>query len=309
MKLKSAIPLCVLLVGILPSFGQQRGQYMPGQSGLNAGILPSPGFTYGNIEVQYSSSTLSGPKGNKVPVVGTYNVWAIENIFYYVPPLKVLGGNLGFMVILPTLANGSLAVPKYGISGGGFGLADTWLQPISIGWHLKRVDIQAADALMLPTGRYTPGATDNIGYGYFGNHVTTGSTVYITKNKATSTNLFTDWEAHGSKDGANGAAGQAFTDEWGLGQILPLKKDFSQLLQLGVVGYDQWKITNGTGSLANTPYYSSHASGLQTNYILPKKQVNLFFKYYWQYRAYSTSLGNSIVFGGTWTLLRPKPTP
>jgi hypothetical protein len=309
MKFKTAVLLYVTVFGTLPLVAQQRGQYMPGQSGLNAGILPSPGFTYGNIEVNYSSSTLNGPKGNRIPIDGTYNVWAIENIFYYVPSVKVLGGNLGFMVILPTLANGSLAVPEYGVNGGGFGLADTWLQPISLGWHLKRADFQVADAFMLPTGRYTVGASDNIGYGYFGNHVTTGSTVYITKNKATSANIMTDWEAHGNKSGTNGAAGQAFTDEWGFGQLLPLKKDFSQLLQVGAVGYDQWQITNSTGSLANTPYYSSHAAGLQTTYILPKKQVNLFFKYYWQYSAYSTSLGNSIVFGGSWTLLRPKPNP
>ncbi len=26
------------------------------------------------------------------------NVWAIENIFYYVPSFKFAGGNLGFMV-------------------------------------------------------------------------------------------------------------------------------------------------------------------------------------------------------------------
>lgn len=103
----------------------------------------------------------------------------------------------------------------------------------------------------------------------------TGTTVYITKNKGTSANLFTDWEVHGPRQGTNSTSktpGQAFTDEWGLGQVLPLKKDFSQLLQLGVIGYDQWQVTaNGgtfavTGPLGNTiilsasslPYYSVH---------------------------------------------------
>ena len=58
----------------------------------------------------------------------------------------------------------------------------------------------------------------------------------------TSVNLFTDWEVHGQRQGTNNTyktPGQAFTDEWGIGQILPLKKDFSKLLQLGVIGYDQ----------------------------------------------------------------------
>lgn len=78
---------------------------------------------------------------------------------------------------------------------------------------------------MIPTGRYSPGATNNIGSGYFGNHFMTGTTVYITKNRGTSANIFTDWEVHGQKQtsGTNYVTpGQAFTDEWGFGQVLPL---------------------------------------------------------------------------------------
>lgn len=309
MKLRLVVITCALACLLLPLIAQQRGQYMPGQYGLNAGVLPDPGFTYADMNINYDSSTLNGPNGNKVPVTGSYNVWVIENIFYYVPSFKFAGGNLGFMIAFPTLANGSLAIPEYGISGGGVGLADTWLQPFTLGWHLKRGDVTIADAVWLPTGRYTPGASNNIGYGDFGNHVLTGSTFYITKNKGTSANLFTDWEKHSNKNGTNITPGQAFTDEWGVGQVLPLKKNFSQLLQVGGVGYDQWQITANTGIVANAPFYSVHAAGLQTNYILPEKNFSLFFKYYWQYKAYSTSLGRTLVFGFAWTLRDPKPTP
>jgi hypothetical protein len=172
---------------------------------------------------------------------------------------------------------------------------------------------------MIPTGRYSPGASNNVGSGYFGNHLQTGTTYYITKNKGTSANLFTDWEVHGTRQGTNGTyktPGQAFTDEWGVGQILPLKKDFSKLLQFGVVGYDQWQVTNngGTVSVAGIPVpasiipqYSVHAVGGQLNYILPAKNFSLFFKGYHEYSASSHTLGNTIVFGGAWTLLIPKP--
>ncbi|MGA2371515.1 MAG: hypothetical protein ACLPPV_09370 [Candidatus Korobacteraceae bacterium] len=51
---------------------QQRGQYMPGQYGLNAGILPSPGFTYVDTNVKYDSTTLNGANGNATPVKGSY---------------------------------------------------------------------------------------------------------------------------------------------------------------------------------------------------------------------------------------------
>jgi hypothetical protein len=303
---------------------------MPGQEGLNAGILPSPGFTYVNLDINYDAGAFNGPKGNDVPATGTYNVWAVENIFYYVPNKKVLGGNLGFMIIFPTIATGSLVadisilqLPDLSAAAGGAGLADLWVQPFTLGWHLKRADINVGDAFMVPTGRYSPGATDNVGTGYFGNHFQTGTTFYITKNKGTSANLFTDWEVHGSRQGVNGTSktpGQAFTDEWGVGQVLPLKKDFSQLLQAGVVGYDQWQVTanGGTIPIGSTglnapasliPYYSVHAVGGQLNYILPAKNISLFFKYEHEYESFSHTLGNTIVFGGTWTLLIPKPKP
>ena len=299
---------------------------MPGQVGLNAGILPSPGFTYVNMDLNYDAGTYNNLKGNALPVSGTYNVWAIENIFYYVPSIKLLGGNLGFMAMYPTPATGSLVAdianpqfPNLSATGGGSGVADLWLQPVTFGWHLKRADLQLMDAVMIPTGRYAPGATNNVGTGYFGNHLQTGTTFYITKNKGTSANLFTDWEVHGNRDGTNNTVkrpGQAFTIEWGLGQVLPLKKDLSQLLQVGVIGYDQWQVTanGGTVSVGNLilpasilPYYSVHAVGGQINYILPVKNLSPFFKYEHEYKAYSHTLGNTIVFGLGWTLRIPKP--
>lgn len=319
------------LAGILFASGssvsaQQKPQWMPGQMGLNAGILPSPGFTYVNMTINYDAGSFNGPRGNAIPVTGTYNVWAVENIFFYVPNTKFLGGNLGFMVMFPTPATGSLDAdisntqfPNLSATGGGSGLADLWVQPFTLGWHLKRADINVADAFMIPTGRYSPGASNNVGTGYFGNHLQTGVTYYITKNKGTSANLFTDWEVHGPRQGTNNTfktPGQAFTDEWGVGQILPLKKDFSKLLQFGVIGYDQWQVTANGGTVplgpivvpANViPYYSVHAVGGQLNFILPPKNFSLFFKYEHEYASSAHTLGNTIVFGGTWTLAIPKP--
>jgi len=103
--------------------------------------------------------------------------------------------------MFPTPATGSLVAdianpefPNLSATAGGSGLADLWLQPFNFGWHLKRADIKVMDGFMIPTGRYSPGAPNNVGTGYFGNHFQTGTTFYITKNKGTNTNLFTDWE-------------------------------------------------------------------------------------------------------------------
>ena len=129
---------CVLIVCcvLLANSGlraQQKGQWMPGQEGLNAGILPDPGVSIINITLNYSSSRLNDSRGNALPIQGSYDVWAVENFVFYVPSTKFLGGHLGFAVAQPTPANGSVTVPQFGVSAGGFGLADTWVQPFTLG--------------------------------------------------------------------------------------------------------------------------------------------------------------------------------
>jgi hypothetical protein len=128
--------------------------------------------------------------------------------------------------------------------------------------------------------------------------------------------LFTDYEVHGNRQQTNNhftTPGQAFTTEWGIGQVIPLKKDFSKLLQVGVIGCDQWQLTpndgtTGVGLPANfAPLYSVHAVGGQINYILPVKSLAFFFEYEHEYKSAAHTLGNTIVFGGSWTLKFPKP--
>ncbi len=176
---------------------------------------------------------------------------------------------------------------------------------------MKRADTYLAYAFVAPTGTFFPGASNNVGSGYWGNHFLSGTTLYLTKNKGTSLNLATDWEFHGQKNGTKMTPGEAFTDEWGLGQIVPLKKDFSRLLQLGVIGYDQWQVTANSGTVAGIPtsgipFYSVHAVGLQTNFILPPKGLSVFFKYEPEYRAKAHPQGRTIVFGMSWTIRDPK---
>jgi hypothetical protein len=322
-KSRLAIFVGILALSACAAHAQQKGQYIPGQQGLNAGVLPDPGISYANMTINYSADTLKNGNGNSVPLNGSYDIWAVENIFFYVPKVKFLGAKPAFMIAAPTPANGSLTLgsetsPSGVVNAGGFGVADIWVQPIALGWSLKRADVYAGYAFMAPTGRYSPGASDNIGSGYWGNNIFTGSTLYLTKNKGTTANLFTNWELHGSKttgQGTNATPGQTFTMEWGFGQALPLKKDFSRLLQLGLIGYDQWQVSDNGGLAApnipanSLPYYSGHSIGVQSNFILPAKALNFFFKFEDEYAATARPQGHTIVFGGSYTLRIPKPQP
>jgi hypothetical protein len=328
---KATCVLVVILATGLIGVAQQKGQYVPGQAGLDAGILGDPGISYANLDINYSAGTLNNSNGNGIKgISGNYSFWAVENVFKYMPPMKVLGGHLAAVAFV-TAADGSLVAdlgnpPKFSANAGsgGFGLADTYIQPFTLGWKLKRAETWVGYGFVAPTGRYTSGATNNIGSGYWGNQVLSGTTVYLTKNKGTTANLLTDWEIHGQKQVASVPAGQlskitpgqAFTMEWGLGQFLPLDKQMKKLLEFGVVGYDQWQVSANGGNylLAGTPaaasripYYSVQSVGFQSNFILPPQHLALFFKYYYEYSAKARPVGRTFALGLSWTFPIPEP--
>ena len=73
--------LALIIAGLAsPLLAQQKGQWVPGQAGLDAGILPDAGFTYASLNVNYSANALNDSNGNKRPgITGTLSFWAIEN--------------------------------------------------------------------------------------------------------------------------------------------------------------------------------------------------------------------------------------
>jgi hypothetical protein len=134
--------LIFILCGAVSSLSaQQKGQWLPGQFGLNAGVIPDSGITYANLAVNYSASQLNGPNGNSIPgVTGTYSFWVDENVIYYVPKHKILGGCFMPYVALnwangELVANLSLNGNTLNGGGGGSGFADMYVQPLNIGWH------------------------------------------------------------------------------------------------------------------------------------------------------------------------------
>jgi hypothetical protein len=328
-----ALSCCANLVA------QQKGQYQPGEYGLNAGDLPDPGITYANFTFNYNAGQLNFANGTPVKATGTYDVWAVSNIFFYVPKFKILGAKFAPFVAFPTVATGSLTLPFLGngvtVGTGSLALADTWFQLANLGWHLPRADVWAGYAFNAPTGRYTPGAKNNVGSGYWGNNFSGAGTFYLTKDMGTTANFMGNWEIHGAKTtrstdistmfgtlpiNVKVTPGAAFTDEWGVGQAIPLDKPFlktkniTKVVQFGLIGYDQAQVSRNTSnnSVADAverlvPFYYVHAGGLQANYIDLKHDWNVFFKYEKEYSAAAHPKGTTIVFGGVYTFRIPKP--
>ena len=175
--LKITVLVCMFSGGASSALAQQKGQWVPGQFGLNAGVIPDPGLTYANMALNYSASQLNGPTGNSIPGInGTYSFWVDENIIYYVPKHEFLGGYFMPYIAL-NYASGELVANITGdrnrAAGGGWVRFCRYVcRATELGWHLKHADPTSGTRSLAPTGRFTAGASNNVGSGYWGNNLT-----------------------------------------------------------------------------------------------------------------------------------------
>jgi hypothetical protein len=298
--------LCCLMM-IVPASAQQRGQYLTGTSAVNSGVMPEPGFTYANLFYYNSSIRLKGPTGSPVPVEGQFPIMVDNNVFIYVYKPKLLGANIESMAVVP-IANASLSASVFAIgkpvAGGGGGIANTFFVPIQLGWHLKRVDLETGYGFFAPTGRYTAGASDNVGTGYWTHALQAGATVYLTANKGTSLNAFNMYCWNTEQKGTQITPGQNNSFDYSLMQILPLAKDNTYLLQAGIVGYGQWQTSNSvrpSQALADSRY-GVNGLGFTMNLLVPARKVIIGTSVFWEIGAQNTREGHVMMISVAFSL-------
>jgi hypothetical protein len=295
-----------LLIGFtFAAAAQQKGQWSLGSDGLDAGTFPAPGWTYLNTTIGYAANRLNDAHGNAVSLVtGSYRYWLNESQLQYVPTRHVVGGYFTPYVDVSFSTGWAVADIKgtdLHSSSGGSGLSDMFVAPVALGWNLPHADVNAAYAFTAPTGRFSPGASNNVGSGYWGNNLLVGATGYLTRNKATMANAFLAWEGHGKVKDTRIIPGQAVSLEWGLGQLIPPDTARKNLVEVGLVGYDQWQTSASSGVTSRVPAYAVHAAGVQANYTLTAINASFFAKFYHEYSARARTQGNTLVFGGSWT--------
>jgi hypothetical protein len=276
-----------------------RGVYPTGFNATNSGVMPQPGLTYANYFLDCSSNRFKTAKGDIIFEQGNAALLVDVNVFEWVTKKKILGANYAVAAVL-AITNRDISSATLGAVGSGF--ADSFYQPVTLGWHFKRADIQTAYAFFAPTGGFTAGASNNTGSGHWTNAPTAGETFYLTKNKATSFSAYQLYEFHTTQQGTNIHPGETLDLDYSLMQVLPLQKDMHTLLQFGLVGYGQWQTTNNSGpevDRAHPAHYKVNALGGAANIILPVRKVSVGFKLFKEFSNSETVQGYSLqIMGG-----------
>ncbi len=171
---------------LTPADAQVRGVYPVGMNATNSGVTPEAGITYSNLFVFFSRDEEKGPDG-EILATGQNSVIMDMNSFVWVSKKEIafLGGAVFSASATLPIANNSLTSDVNGALSGGGGFADSYYQPLILGWRKQRVAIRAIYGFLAPTGRFSAGANTNVGSGYWTSAVSSGQTIYLNPSKAT----------------------------------------------------------------------------------------------------------------------------
>ncbi len=280
-----------------PAQAQERGQYLPGFRGLNAGVQAPPGFTYANYFFWYPTSTLKNSSGDKVPLNFDLNLVADLNVFAYITKSKILGANYGFTVLLP-FTNTAASLPQLGPGIGAGGIGDMYFEPINLGWKLAKGNVYASYGFMAPTGRFDPAGFDTTTTDFWGHWLTLAGTRNFGKMNLWQVSGSSVWEFHHGKRHEDVKVGENVTFEYGIGKTF-LKNQGKQLIQFGAVGYAEFQLANDSGtdvSLFNQGNKDRvFALGPEFGVILPQKKFNLLVRALPEFGARSRTQGFTLV--------------
>jgi hypothetical protein len=281
---------------------QVRGVYPTGMNATNAGVTPDSGLTYSNLFIFNARDESKGPDG-EVVATGSNAVMIDLNTFVWVSRGTLLGGARFSATASLLVSNNSLASDTEGQLSAGGGFADFFLQPFILGWQTERVGIRTAYGILMPTGKFNAGASDNVGSGYWTHAPSAGVTIFLTRDKRTTLSAFHMYEFHTVQEGTAIHPGQTANIDYSVTRTIRVNDDTQ--LQLGVIGYKQWRTTDKTGPTITAAEggtrYKVTALGFASNVVLPVRKVSLGLKYFKEFSNTSTFQGYTLQISGAVT--------
>jgi hypothetical protein len=296
--------------GVAPADAQLNTQHIKGLVGLKAGSMPPPHwYVIAPLVYLYNTDTVKRDDGTKLPLNVSINSTAVAGGVSYVSSRKILGGFYNFQLLFPAGINNRLQGTEIDNSTG-FGITDSALVPIGLGWHFKRADAIANYAIFLPTGRYEDGANDNTGLGMWGHEIAFGTTVYLTESKQYHAASVVSFDFQSKKEDSETKVGNAMNLEGGFGG------DFMKGgISAGLAYYASFKLTDdvieGLPGILIRGKNKVFALGPEVTIALASKsKVYGFLKlnYEWEVYARTTTQGSEFSIMATFPI-GPFPIP
>jgi hypothetical protein len=305
-QLSAAAALLAACMLVLPesAHAQSRGVYPLGMTAVGAGVTPDPGFAYANQLLFYSRDESKADDGSTLAVSGHNAVIMDMNSFVWVSGRTFLGGaHYSAVATLPLAKNQLVSDIHAQLSGGG-GFADSYYLPLILGWNRERASIRALVGVLAPTGRFSEGASDNVGSGYWTPTLSSGQTVQLTRDNTVTFSAFELYEWHTTQQGTGAKPGDALNCDYSLIRTFSLARSPTRL-QVGLTGYEQRQTTAKTGPAVSEDQsrerYAINALGFVTNVVLPNHRFNAGIKFFEEFGNRAAYQGYSFQVSGTFS--------
>jgi len=209
--------LLMLVTRVTPAEAQLNTQHIKGTVGLKGGTMPPPHVYIPTLYYVYRTNEVIDRDGDRIPLLNaTLTSHAYGTGIMVVTPRKILGGNYAYEVLFPVGANNRIQGTEIDKNPGA-GLTDSVISPIQLGWHFKQADAVAGYSLFVPTGRYEDGASNNTGFGMWGNEFNVGTTVYFNETKQYHAATVLTFDIQSKKRDSETKVGNAVNLEGGVG--------------------------------------------------------------------------------------------
>jgi len=307
--------LCLLLVSQGPAWAGQLGHTAPGVFNIRDLLMPEAGFYVVPYFIWYNADTFKDRNGNAVTSINagpvTLNLDTSVRSYTFVPALvwvskwEILGARYG-MQIMPTFGNMTFQAALrtetgfgIGLDESSYGVGDLGVRPIWLNWEGEHYSINTMYGFFAPTGRYSNGASDNIGLGFWTQEFTLATAWFPWKHRGTAVTLTGTYEIQSKMQGVNITPGNRVSLNWGISQYLPLNEANSLILEVGPMGYSQWQVQHDHGSDVNPSFNTKdqiHAAGGQVSLLYSPWKASLNFHSLQEFNARAR-------FEGQWYVL------
>lgn len=301
MTVRALFVLAVCIAaGAVHAGAQNRGVYPLGMSATNSGVTPAAGFSYGNQLIYYARDRVKDHDGVTLPVGGLNAVLMDMNSFTWASGSTIAGARYSATATIPVARN-SLTSDVHGRISGGSGLADSYFLPAILGWDRHRLSLRAMYGILAPTGRFTAGADDNVGSGYWTHTLSSGQTFRLFASGALVISLFEMYELHTTQRGTDVRPGGTFDLDYSIMRAIARRDELR--LELGLAGYLQRqttaKVEPDASQESSAARYAVNALGVAATAAFPKRKASVALKYFDEFANRATFEGYSVQLAGT----------